>query len=274
MRVTVAAAVSACVIALSAGTLRAQDLRNSQVEIVYGEPKDATLRPIYERLKKRQVLEDLQQFLSPLKFPRKLIVKLDQCGAATVRFQPGGPVTICYEYVEEIERLAYGPLRHDMIAGAFVQELLHEVAHGVFDVLKIPVWGRLSDAADNFAAFIMLQFGKEVAVRTVRGTHLFFGAIAIFGSDTSPADVRATAAQRNSNTLCIAYGGDPDTFSDLVDVDVRFSPLPASRRPLCRIEYEALRKAFNQYIKPHVDEAKLAKVRSMDWLRPDDGRQP
>jgi hypothetical protein len=115
-----------------------------------------------------------------LKLPRKLIVRLDECGAATVHFQPGGPVTVCYQYIEEVERIAYGPLRPDMIAGAFVQELLHEVARGVFDVLNVPIWSRVSDAADNFAAYIMLQFGKDVALRTVHGTHLFFGAIAIW----------------------------------------------------------------------------------------------
>jgi hypothetical protein len=179
------------------------------------------------------VLEDLQQFLSALKLPRKLIVRLDECGAATVHFQPGGPVTVCYEYIEEIERIAYGPLRSDMITGAFVQELLHEVARGVFDVLNVPIWGRVSDAADNFAAYIMLQFGKDVALRTVRGTHLFFGAIAIFGSDTSAADVRSSAAQRNFNTICIAYGGDPTTFNDIVDVDDRFTRCRA--RGVCRL---------------------------------------
>jgi hypothetical protein len=274
MRRTVAAAALACAIMpmLSDHALFAQDLRLSQVEITYMEPSEPALRPVYERLKKRQVLEDLQQFLSPLNLPRKLTVKLDQCGSATVRFQPGGPVVVCYEYIEEIERIAYGPLRSDMIAGAFVQELLHEVARGVFDVLNVPIWGRVADAADNLAAFIMLQFGKEVALRTVRGTHLFFGAIAIFGSDASPADVRSTAAQRNYNTICIAYGGDPATFNELVDVDDRFTPLPRSRRAACRQESEAVRKSFDRYIRRHVDEAKLAKVRSMDWLRPDDGR--
>src|SRR5262245_33374445 len=64
---------------LSAQPLVAQDLRVSEVEIAYREPKEPALRPIYERLKKRQVLEDLQQFLSPLKLPRKLIVRLDEC---------------------------------------------------------------------------------------------------------------------------------------------------------------------------------------------------
>jgi putative metallopeptidase DUF4344 len=274
MRWTLVAAALACAVAptLSTRPLVAQDLRVSQVEIAYREPKEPALQPIYERLKKRQVLEDLQQFLSPLKLPRKLIVRLDECGTATVHFAPGGPVTVCYEYIEEVERIAYGPLRPDMITGAFVQELLHEVARGVFDVLNVPIWGRVSDAADNFAAYIMLQFGKDVALRTVRGTHLFFGAIAIFGSDTSAADVRSSAAQRNFNTICIAYGGDPTTFNDIVDVDDRFTPLPRARRGVCRQEYEAVRKSFDRYIRRHIDEAKLAKVRSMDWLRPDDGR--
>jgi hypothetical protein len=232
-------------------------------------PKEPALQPIYERLKKLQVLEDLQQVLSPLNLPRKLIVRLDECGAATVHFQPGGPVTVCYEYIEEVERIAYGPLRPDMIAGAFVQELLHEVARGVFDVLNVPIWGRVSDAADNFAAYVMLQFGKDVALRTVRGTHLFFGAIAIFGSDASPADVRSSAAQRNFNTICMAYGA-TRTFKDIVDSSR--TPLPQARRGVCRQEYEAVRKSFDRYIRRHIDEAKLAKVRSMDWLRPDDGR--
>jgi hypothetical protein len=55
-------------------------------------------------------------------------------------------------------------------------------------------------------------------------------------------------------------------------VDNRFTPLPRARRGVCRQEYEAVRKSFDRYIRRHVDEAKLAKVRSMDWLRPDDGR--
>ena len=45
----------------------APELRNSQVETAYVEPKDPAFRPIYDRLKKRQVLEQLQQFLAPLR---------------------------------------------------------------------------------------------------------------------------------------------------------------------------------------------------------------
>jgi hypothetical protein len=257
---------------MSGTALLAQDLRNSQIEIAYVAPRDPAYRAIYERLKKRGVLEDLQQFLSPLKLPRKLTVKLDQCGAPALRYRPQGPVTVCYEYIEEIERLAYGPLRRDMIAGAFVQELLHETARGVFDVLKVPIWGRVSDAADNLAAFIMLQFGKEVAIRTVRGSHMFFSAVVTFGNNSSSSDIRGTAEQRYYNYMCIAYGADPETFNYLVDVDERRSSLPRYRRSWCPWEYMAVRKSFERHIKPFVDPAKMAKVKSMDWLRPDDGR--
>ena len=36
---------------------------NPQVDIAYVEPKDAKFRPIYDTLKKRQVLEQLRAFL-------------------------------------------------------------------------------------------------------------------------------------------------------------------------------------------------------------------
>jgi hypothetical protein len=41
-------------------------LQNPQIEIVYGQPSNANYRPIYDRLKKLQVLEELKQFLVPL----------------------------------------------------------------------------------------------------------------------------------------------------------------------------------------------------------------
>ena len=42
------------------------------MSISYGEPKNPAHRPIYERLQKRRVLEDFQEFLSPLKLPKQV----------------------------------------------------------------------------------------------------------------------------------------------------------------------------------------------------------
>ena len=71
------------------------DWGNSQVEVAYNEPQDPQFRPIRDRLMRRQVLEQLRVFLSPLRLPRKLLVQIDQCNAERRPYQSGGPVTIC-----------------------------------------------------------------------------------------------------------------------------------------------------------------------------------
>ena len=82
------------------------DWGNSQVDVRYVEPQDPQFAPIRERLMRRQALEQLRLFLSPLRLPRKLLVQLDQCNAERQPYQPGGPVTICYEYIAKIDRTA------------------------------------------------------------------------------------------------------------------------------------------------------------------------
>ena len=47
---------------------------NQQIEFTYAEPRDPVFRDIYERLKRREVLHELAQFLAPLRLPRKLVV--------------------------------------------------------------------------------------------------------------------------------------------------------------------------------------------------------
>src|SRR5438105_18374 len=77
---------------------------NPQIEVGYVEPSNPAFRPLYDKLKERHVLEDLRAFLSPLRLPRKIEVKVDQCGSSTAHYRPGGPVIICYESVEMLER--------------------------------------------------------------------------------------------------------------------------------------------------------------------------
>ena len=60
----------------------------------------------------------------------------------------------------------------DAVVGPFVDVLLHELSHAIFDMLKIPLFGKEEDAADQLAAFILLQFGNEVARRTITGAAL------------------------------------------------------------------------------------------------------
>ena len=250
-------------------------LANGQIEIAYIEPANPVHRPMYERLQQRQVLEQLRQFLAPLKLPRQLKVQLRGCRGSVNAWYSNGEVTICYEYVAWIEDLAPKQntpevTREDAIVGPFIQVVLHEVAHAVFDILQIPLFGREEDAADQLAAFIMLQFGKDVARRTLTGTaHLYRrDAEANAPTEDDFSDVHGTAAQRFYNTLCIAYGGDPNTFNDFVQRKI----LPKFRADACGREYRQVLYAFRKLIGPYVDQELMEKVRRMEILKTDDGR--
>jgi hypothetical protein len=247
-----------------------------QVRIVYGEPKSAAHRLISERLQKRRVLEDLQEFLSPLKLPQPLTIKMEACNGIVNAYYSNQAVTICYEYIEWIHQIARKVTLTneitlgDAIVGPFVDVLLHEVAHAIFDLLKIPIFGREEDAADQLAAFILLQFGNDAARRTISGAALLFRQMA---TERQPgaadyAAVHGLPAQRFINVLCIAYGAEPKLFADYVKQGF----LPVHRIGFCRWEYRQILHAFKTLISPHVDPVLQEKVRGRQWLRPDDGR--
>ena len=253
-------------------TTAGADWGNSQVEVVYTEPQDPQFRPIRERLMRRQVLEQLRLFLSPLRLPRKLLIQLDQCNAERRPYQSGGPVTICYEYIAKVDRTAPrepqpgGLPRETMIVGAFVQAVLHEVAVATFDILEIPVWGREADAADKLAGFIMVQFGKDVALKIMIGAAWFFDASERQWNESDYASEQSPEAQRFFNYLCIAFGSDPASFKFLIAQNL----LPARRAQRCTNEFYALRFAFAKTILPHVDQQLLKRVQSATWLMLDE----
>jgi putative metallopeptidase DUF4344 len=241
--------------------------QQSQIKVSYDEPTDAKLRPIYERLKQRAVLEELQLFLTPLRLPRPLTVRTAQCGAKTLPYTPPGPATVCYEMIASIEQIVDQntqdqEFRQTVILGAFIEAALHETASAIFDILGIPVWGREGDAADRLAALIMTQFGEDVARATILGTaNLFMWSDKKWtGSDF--ADAASPDYQRFFNYVCIAYVAAPMQFGDLDDKGV----LPKKRARRCRGEYEQIRKAFNLRIMPYVDPDLLTQARSTPWL--------
>jgi hypothetical protein len=272
----------------------AQDLQNSLVEIAYVAPSNPTYHPIYERLQKRRVLEELRELLAPLRLPRKVLAKIEQCNQESRPYEPAGPVAICYEYIHELvkfaekipleERTARGVSREDAVVGGFVQVVLNGMSHAVFDILQVPVWGREEDAADKLAGFLMLQFGTDIARKLLNGAAFFFEASDRTWTGSDFADVQGTEAQRFYNYLCIAYGGDAKAFKDFVQADsagrrpgqrteLRTDLLPQNRAVECRREYNDMQYAFDQTITPFVDQDMLQKVLARrDWLRSDDGK--
>ena len=64
----------------------------------------------------------------------------------------------------------------DALIAPLMDVFLHEAAHALFDLLAIPVLGREEDAADQVAAYYMLQYPKETKRRLIIGAAFSYAA--------------------------------------------------------------------------------------------------
>ena len=182
-------------------------------------------------------------------------------------------MTICYEYIAKVDQIAPrnqpagGLPRETMIVGAFVQAVLHEVAVATFDILEIPVWGRETDAADKLAGFIMVQFGKDVALKVMIGAAWFFDA-----SERHLERIRfRQRAVAGSAALLQLSLHRVRLRSGIVQVPDR--PEPAAgppRRSAAPTSSTHCALPSPRTILPHVDQQLLKRVQSATWLMLDE----
>jgi len=255
-------AVSLC---LAGDALAAKGARSRQIDIKYVPPKSDALRPVFDYLKDAKALERTRDVLSGLRLPRRLVIKTEDCNGVSNAWYENNAVTLCYEFVDDIwknaatETTPGGVAPIDTVVGPFVDVMLHEVAHAVFDILRVPVFGREEDAADQFSAYVVLQADKSAARRLILGNaYQYRGDLKPGGPAPalkSFADAHGTPAQRFYNVLCIAYGADPELFKDLVEKDY----LPKDRAEGCVDEYRQADYAFSSLIRPHLDSKRAGK---------------
>ena len=177
--------------------------------------------------------------------------------------------------------------RQAFIASLFASVVLHETGHAVFDLLDVPIFGREEDAADEMSSIIAAQFQPKVEDALVWSTALmWFGMSNLLSKMDAQtqakvkqnggklpcgvdpfckfSDVHGNAEQRFFNTLCMAYGSNPDHYAGLA----RF--LPKDRD--CKAEYARVADAFAKTVWPYVDKAKMKEVQSGTWLLPQEMR--
>ena len=135
-----------------------------------------------------------------------------------------------------------------------------------FDIFDVPIFGREEDAADNFATYIMLQFGGDQARRLIGGAAWAWRAylgdyrrnpvlqtrLAAFSSD------HGLPQERFYNLLCLALGANKVEFADVE------SYLPSTRH--CSFEYQTMARAFRKEIGPHIDQEMAKRVLDTNWL--------
>ncbi len=244
----------------------------NRVIVNYAPPKNPAFQHIYKLLNEdRHTLENLQEFLSPFRLPWTLEILLDECDGEADAMYWDGTITICYEYIDELwnsmpaKTTVAGIEPLDTFAGPFMDTILHEFAHALFDYLDIPVLGREEDAADQVSAYIYLQLGPAEARRLIMGAVY---AYMVEVEDTDPpsmeeyADEHSTSEQRRFNLLCMAYGADPELFEDVVV----WGGLMQDRVDICEEEFELIALAYGTLIGPYVDPDLAKKVYARSWL--------
>jgi hypothetical protein len=251
----------------------------SEIRIAYVPPKSPAHRTLHAMLKEHRALEKLQLLLSPYRLPRTLTVKMEGCNGESNAWYVDDAVTVCYEYMDDIWANApkttteAGVTPIDAVLGPLYDVILHETAHALFDLLKVPVLGREEDAADQISAYLMLQFGEAEARRLILGTAYAyksdFKAVAPAAS-TDFADEHGTPTQRFYNLLCVAYGADAELFADMVDKGY----LPKERAENCEDEYQQMAFAFEKLIGPHIDQTAAQKVVKQKLLPDANARLP
>jgi hypothetical protein len=247
-------------------------LKTDRILYDYVEPKNPAHIPLYEVLKKTQVLEKLREFLAPLRLPQPIMIKTEGCGIANSYFDDD-TIKVCYEYLEYLRKMTPKTVRqgltpNDQLIGPIADVFLHEFGHAVVRVLDIPFFAKEEDVADYIATYILLTFAKDDARRLLLGTTFLAGAEAKeeqgkTGELSVLADSHSLPAQRFFNKWCMAYGSDKELFSDAVELGM----LPSNRLRWCRWEWVTNEDAFKRLIMPYVDREMLQKNKDRKWFK-------
>ena len=144
----------ACLVtAVPAASQAAGKAQGGSIRIAYQPPKDPQHQAIYDGLRKERALERIRDGLSTLSLPKPLLLEIAGCdGDVNAAYDPDETaIRVCYEYLAYIQELA-GKIPPDLAAkesltpanyvvGPFLEVMLHELAHAIFDLRKVPISG-------------------------------------------------------------------------------------------------------------------------------------
>jgi hypothetical protein len=271
MRALPCVALAAAILVLRPEPVLPEELRPDRVRVDYIEPRSENLQGVYERVKKSGVLEELAEFLAPVRLPMTLRVWATECYTYAEWMMYYDPqehvIRLCYEWVDRLEKMRPASTTEEgfepdqVVKGAVVGMLLHETGHAVIDLLKIPVFGRDEDACDQIAEYLALQFDKTLAETVTKGAGWFWLSDArevLYLNEY--AGVHSTSMERFLNYLCLGYGAHPESFADLAGKFLN------DRAPSCGDEYRQVEKAFTKTILPYIDPQLLQAARDRRWF--------
>ena len=214
------------------------------------------MRELATVLANERFLEDIAVELDKaLVVKPRLTLRLAECDEANAYYdEDTRTIDLCLELLTEL-REGFAAVYEsddeidDAVAGAFVFFLFHEVGHALIDVLELPITGREEDAADQLAAWVLID-AEEGNAAVIDAATSFYGdgEETVEVEETDFADEHGLDRQRYFNMVCWVYGSDPDANSDLVDDGW----LPEDRANLCEGEYQQLDRSWGRLLREYL----------------------
>ncbi|POX48084.1 hypothetical protein C3489_28010 [Streptomyces sp. Ru71] len=188
-----------------------------------------------------------------VRMPRSVTFAVHGCGDADPAYDPDARrIDVCVEQVGDVRDrfTAGGADDGDAAVAAVVEEtLLHESAHALLDVLRLPFTGREEDVADQFAAVMLIGQGRAGEDKVLTAAREY----ALSAKETPPTDAdlldeHSLDGQRAAGYACYVYGARPDRHGDLVDG----RRLTEDRAETCADEYRQARRGWEALLRPHL----------------------
>lgn len=212
----------------------------------YQPPQSNEVVGMATQMRQNQTLDKLAVVLNRfISIPENVPVVAQSCGRVNAYYAPSRrEIVICYELLTDhgakLQRKYGNTLDNNRLSHVLASELtfvlLHEVGHAVFDIHRIPVLGREEDAADAFAAFVLLETNGSnmlqeapIYVPLMKTPWIIktLKPAAVYGDEHSLSE------QRLANVVCWGLGKDPQAFSAAAAA-IR---LPQHRAERCATEY-------------------------------------
>jgi hypothetical protein len=129
--------------------------------------------------------------------------------------------------------------------------VLHESAHALIRLLKLPITGREEDDADQFSTLLLLH--QPDGARKALAVARIFQVMSQVRRREPIAywDEHSLDAQRYYDTLCMVYGRDPEGNANLVSSKA----LPDERAGLCKEDYLRIESSWTELLKPYTNDS-------------------
>lgn len=192
-----------------------------------------------------------------LYLPADISIVGKYCGKTTAYYDPNTKeIIMCYEFFKFLSSMNYPDQEKSKIIGSvIVFTFYHELGHALIDLYNLPTTGREEDTADQISILLIQSIDRgnsnnnEIIFNTARWFH-DIGSSRTSQSQLAFWDEHSLDMQRFYDLVCMVYGSDPTTYSDLTQSGI----LPSERADKCVGEYQKISRSVGILLEPYMKQ--------------------